>query len=109
MRTLEGRVYTKRKSKKEEEGHEPLPRLYITFSRKKMVERMRKGGGERARERDRERERSWRMKRKAACRGQIKEELAKKENGGRVVKWNARSAALTLESLKTRSSFWPLE
>lgn len=51
------------------------------------------------------------MKRKAACRGQIKEKLAKKkEKEGR--RWNGeerQSVALTLESLKTRSSFWPLE
>jgi len=80
-------TYTKRKSKK---GEKSLPWLYITFFRKKMIERMRKSGGERERERERkgekerrgERERDWRMKRKAACRGQIKEELAKKENGG---------------------------
>jgi len=96
-------VYIKRKSKKREEEHEPLPQLYITFSRKKMVERMRKDEGKRVRKR----ERSWRMKRKAACRGQIKEELAKKEKRreGGEMEGNTRSAALTLESLKTRSSF----
>jgi len=57
-----------------------------------------------SRERERERERETWMKRKAACRGQIKEELAKKE-GESEIEGNAQSAAFTLESLKTRSSF----
>lgn len=47
------------------------------------------------------------MERKAACRGQIKEELAKKKREKGMVERGV--PFLTLESLKTRSSFWLLE